>query len=333
LNGLAFRRAAEKRLDALSAALGGADLTKRLRQASLDPVTQARLDRLGPLLASWQTVGGCGAGSSTGTGGGIKWVGRNVSGGLFHVEEQGSYLHTDYGYNYISTSLITHDLDPNWNVGVSIPYLYKFMRNPYGLGVDVINQGPGDIALLLTRKLGAIHDWSTTLSIGAPTGTHDAYFRTMDNILPQDRQLGLGPHTTTFVTASLLVDHTIDRSWGLTVIGGTANWRGGTNELQSYRAPNASLYAYSGYLIGPLVPALGLSVTGATGHDSDRGMEQTTPLFLAAVNASVEWSNDWLAIILGGSLPYGYTNSVQGLPASWALAPWTVALGMAFAPF
>jgi hypothetical protein len=326
-------RTAARRVDALSKALSGPAAEHRLRSTSLDPISQARLARLGPLLASWETVGGCGAGASTGTGGGIKWVGRNVTGGLFHVEQQGAYLHTDYGYNYISSTLITHDLDANWNVGVSVPYLYKFMRNPVGLGFDVVNQGPGDVALLGTRHFGAIRDWSSTLTIGLPTGTHDAYIRTPDNLLPQDRQLGLGPHSTTFVTASVLVDHTIDRDWGPTVLGGMANWRGGTNELKSTRVPNATVYAYSGYLLGPLVPALGVSMTGSAGHDVDRTMVQTTPLFSVAANASLEWSSDWVAVILGGSVPYGYTNSVGGLPPGWSLAPWTVALGIAVAPF
>jgi hypothetical protein len=329
LDRLVASRAADRRLDALSAAPSWEISTS----TSLDPTIRARLDRLGPLLASWETVGGCGAGASTGTGGGIKWIGRNVTGGLFHVELQGAYVHTDYGYNYVAAALVTRDLDPNWTLGLSAPYLYKFMRDPYGLGVDVVNQGPGDLAVLLTRRLGIIHDWSSTLSVGAPTGAHDASFRSATNILPQDRQLGLGPHATTVVTASLIVDHTIDRGSGPTVLGGTLNWRGGENELRSYRAPSASLYGYAGYLVGPLVPALGVTFTGAVGHDRDQGTVQATPIFSVAANASLEWSNDWLAVILGGSLPYGYSNSVQGAPVGWSVAPWVAALGVAFAPF
>src|SRR6202008_418693 len=62
--------------------------------------------RSAPELASWQTVGGCGAGASSGTGAGVKWVGRNVSGGLFHVECQANYVKTTYGYNYVGTTLV-----------------------------------------------------------------------------------------------------------------------------------------------------------------------------------------------------------------------------------
>src|SRR5260221_11957427 len=60
----------------------------------LDAALSARVSRLGSLLASWETVGGCGAGASTGTGAGVKWIGRNVTGGLFHVELQSNYVQT-----------------------------------------------------------------------------------------------------------------------------------------------------------------------------------------------------------------------------------------------
>ena len=311
----------ERRLDALA---------MRIEHGSAGPfsmgVSLSRLERLGPLLASWETVGGCGAGASTGTGGGLKWIGRNVVGGLFHAEAQANYISTTYGYNYVTTAFVSRDLGEKWNVGVVVPFLYKFMRDPYDIGVDVQNKGLGDVNLLVTRRLGAINDWSLTLSLGAPTGTHDAQFR--NEVLPQDRQLGLGK-----ATASLIVDHTIDKSWGPTVIGGTANWRGGQNELGSYRAPTATLYGYSGYILGPIVPALGASVTGAARHDRDREMEQATPVVTLAGTLSLEWSSQWIAVLIGGSVPYGYTQGVDGIGAGWSTGPWVVALGVALAPF
>jgi hypothetical protein len=327
---LVASRGAARRVDAFSAAPASEISTRLSSTTNLGPSIRARLDRLGPLLASWETVGGCGAGASTGTGG-IKWIGRNVSGGLFHVELQSAYLHTDYGYNLIETALVTRDLTPVWNLGLSVPYLYKYLPDPRGY--HLANKGPGDVGVLLTRRLGTINDWSTTLFVGAPTGAHDATYPGTTSLLPQDRQLGLGPHATTVVTASLIVDHTMDQTWGVAVVGGTVGWRGGENELGNYRAPSASLYGYAGYFLGPLVPAFGVTVTGAAGHDRNESTEQATPVFLAAANASLEWSTDWLAVILGGSVPYGYTNSVQGSLPAWALAPWTLALGVAFAPF
>jgi hypothetical protein len=332
LDRLAASRGDGRRVDALGAA-PPSELSTRLQATwSLDPTIRDRLDRLGPLLASWQTVGGCGAGASTGTGG-IKWIGRNVTGGLFHVELQSAYLHTDYGYNLIETALVTRDLTPVWNLGLSVPYLYKHLPDPRMGYPALANKGPGDVGVLLTRRLGTINDWSTTLFVGVPTGAHDATFPGTTSLIQQDRQLGLGPHATTVVTASLIVDHTLDQTWGLAVVGGTASWRGGENELGNYRAPSASLYGYAGYFLGPLVPAFGVTVTGVAGHDRNESTEQTTPVFIAAANASLEWSTDWLAVILGGTVPYGYTNSVQGSPPAWALAPWSVALGVAFAPF
>ena len=292
----------------------------------LDDALRLRVSRLGPLLASWETVGGCGAGASTGTGAGVKWIGRNVTGGLFHVELQGNYVHTSYGYNYVATALVSRDLNPKWNLGVSVPFLYKYMRNPYDDGNDVANGGLGDVNLLATRRFGAINDWITTLSLGLPTGTHAAQYGPV--VLPQDRQLGFGKPT-----ASLIVDHTIDHDWGPSVFGGTANWRGGRNDQQSYRAPSASVYGYAGYLLGPFVPALGLSLNGATAHDEDQLAPQTNPLVSVAPSASIEWSTDMVAVLVGGTVPYGYTNSVGGLPAGWSFGPWVVALGLAFAPF
>ena len=57
-------------------------------------------------------------------------------------------------------------------------------------------------------------------------------------------------------------------------MGGTAGWRGGTNQLGSYRAPSASVYSYAGYLLGPFAPAVGLSATGFCGLDLDLGQSR-----------------------------------------------------------
>src|SRR5687768_13456436 len=51
-------------------------------------------------LASWQSVGGCGAGSTSGAGAGVKWIGRNVTGGLFNAQCQTSYAKLPDGYTY-----------------------------------------------------------------------------------------------------------------------------------------------------------------------------------------------------------------------------------------
>jgi hypothetical protein len=285
-------------------------------------------------LASWQTIGGCGAGASAGAGGGIKWIGRNVRGGLFRIECQANYVHTPYGYNYVGNTLLSADVGDKWNLGVSVPYLHKYMNDPYGQGFDVMNRGLGDVNLQVTRKLGTIDATAATISVGLPTGKHDATLvRDPNVILPQDRQLGLGKPTATFI-----LDHTIDNLWGPMVLGGLATWRGGENDLGSYRAPSAALYGYVSRLLGPFAPSLGVQVTGFARRDRDQGAEQTdAPVVSVAGNLSLEWAGDWAAILFGASLPYDYKGAADdpsGRPRSaWGFGAWTVAVGLALAPF
>src|SRR5947207_1617943 len=94
---LAERRAAA-RLNALEAKLG----SKTDAEAPIDPAIWLRVQRLGPLLASWETIGGCGAGS-TGGAGVVKWIGRSTTGGLFQSITQANYIHFNNGYNFVVT--------------------------------------------------------------------------------------------------------------------------------------------------------------------------------------------------------------------------------------
>ena len=302
--------------------------------AGLDPggssALQTRASALAG-LASWQTIGGCGAGAAGGSGVGIKWIGRNVTGGLFHLELQGNYVETPYGHDYVAVTMITRDVTEKWNLGVSVPYLYKFISDPYGLGVDVANKGPGDVNLMVTRRFGSINDTTAMLAVGLPTGAHDATFRNTE-VLRQERQLGLGKPT-----ASLVIDHIIDNLWGPVVVGGTVAYRGGENELKNYRAPTGSLYSYASYLMGPFAPAVGVTATGWKDYDRDSGEDQRSPLFSVSGNVSIEYSADWVAILLGASLPYqydGHDQDVNGRPQSpWSVGKWIFGLGLAFAPF
>lgn len=282
-------------------------------------------------LAGWQTIGGCGGGAGGGAGVGIKWIGRNVTGGLFHLEMQGNYEKKAYGYDYSAVTLLTRDLDDKWTLGVSIPYLYKYMNDPYGLYVDVANKGPGDVNVMVTRRFGAINDTSVMLGVGLPSGTHDAVFRTTE-LLPQERQLGMGKPT-----ASMVIDHTIDNLWGNYVLGGTVAYRGGENELGNYRSPSGSLYSYVSYLFGPFVPAFGVSVNGWQDHDRDRGGAQETPLFSVAGSASLEYATDWAALLIGASLPYQYDGiekDANGRAQNpWRMGEWLFGVGLALAPF
>ena len=267
------------------------------------------------LLASWQDVGGCGAGSSTSIGG-VKWIGRQVSGGFVEVQCQGNYTRFDDGYSYTLQNQLSADLGERWNIGVIVPYLYKYQNDPFNQNIDVSNKGMGDINALIGRRFGAIQATSVTLSVGFPTGTHAAEFQMV--ALSQDRQLGSGTYS-----GALVIDHTFDRLSGPSVIGGSLSYPGKENSLKNYRAPNASLYAYAGYLLGAFVPAVGVSVMGFRDQDRDQGEPANRQLLMGSVNASLEWSTDWMALLVGTSVPF----SKDGLE------PWTVSLGVAAAPF
>ena len=317
-----------------------------------DPALVVRVEETSGLVTSWQTVGGCGAGSGGGSSVGLKWIGRNVTGGLFNVQEQVTYTKLgDPGYpeyNLFFNTLISADVGQKWNFGVNLPLVYKYLVDPTHVGgsgvpaVDYSNSGLGDINLLATRKLGRTNFLLLTGILGIPTGTYDAHYNASGTpiYLNQSQQLGFGK-----VTASLIVDQTLDRMWGLIVFGGAASLRGGAwwgggwgeNKIHNYRAPSGTLYFYEGYFLGPLVPAWGLSVTGFTGHDRDQDLPQTTPLFSIAQNFSLEWSTDWIAVLIAASFPFGYdgiTQDENGYPRSaWRFLPWTVSLGIAVAPF
>jgi hypothetical protein len=332
-------RAAKSR--AASIPLGDADVVP-----NPDPALVVRVEDTGALLASWQTVGGCGAGSGGGSSVGLKWIGRNVTGGLFNVQEQVSYTKlgstiggTDYPeHNFFLNTLITADVGEKWNFGINLPLVYKYLvdprhiGSPYSSAIDYSNGGIGDIGIVATRKLGRINSLSLTGIVGLPTGVYDARYNAGGTLLNQSQQIGFGEPT-----GSLILDQTLDRVWGLVVVGGAAAWRGGENKVHNYRAPSGTLYGYAGYFLGPFVPAFGLSLTGFTGHDRDQDAIQNTPLYSAAANLSIEWSTAWLALLVAASFPYGYDGIKQdenGFSRSpWRLQPWTVSFGVAASPF
>jgi len=307
---------------------------------AVDPALLVRVEELDGLLASWQTIGGCGAGAGAASSAGLKWVGRNVSGGLVNVQEQVSYSNigtaTYPEHNFFANTFINADVTEKWNFGTIVPFVYKYLDDPLHFApsspaVNYSNGGLGDVSLLVTRRFGRINDTSLTGIVGLPTGTWDAAY-TPGMYLNQNAQLGFGKPT-----AALVADHTIDEVWGFFVLGGAGAWRGGENKLNNYRAPTAAGYGYAAYFLGRFVPAFGLALSGFTGHDRDRNAEQNTPLVSLAANLSLEWSTDWIAFLLGASIPYKYdgvTKDDSGLPRSpWGFMPYTLAFGVSVAPF
>ena len=134
-----------------------------------------------------------------------------------------------------------------------------------------------------------------------------------------------------------MVDHTLDRTWGLIVLGGLGSWRGGENELGNYRAANGSAYSFLGYYLGPFVPTVGLSTTAFAGHDRDRTEDENSALFMAAANVSLEWSTDWIAVLAGASFPYQYDGvrkDSEGFARNpWRWGQWVLGLGVTVSPF
>jgi hypothetical protein len=286
-----------------------------------------------PLLVSWQSVGGCGAGAASGGGVGVKWIGHGVSGGLFNVQSQGDYtlVHSTYREDQlVLNNLITRDLTERLQLGVNLPLVYKYLRDPYHLNVDLSNSGLGDVGLQALGRFGAINNTLVTWSAGLPTGKYDQRYKMAP--VRAHSQLGFGKFTT-----ALAVDHLQDELWGLIVAGGKVAWRGGENSMSNYRAPTGSAYVFTGWFWGRFVPAAGLAVTGFYGHDREQGQDDNSALFQAAPTLSLEWSTDWLAILAGGSFPYQYNgvfkDSNGKAVSPWGWGDWTVSLGLAFAPF
>lgn len=312
-----------------------------------------RLRHLGPLLSSWETIGGCGAGGATGVG--IKWVGRNTTGGLFLSQVMNNLIFIPVsiapgqgggGFNEIVNVQVGEDFiwHGTWNFALSVPYLYKHYNDVAYLGhIPLTNAGLGDVNVFLTRKFGTDNSTSVTLIGGVPTGTYTADYQ--GTVLTPDEQLGFGR-----LTATLQAEHTFDEDWGLLIAGGNAGYRGGkqtdkflwffdkTSE-HNYRSPSASLFGYAGYFLGPWVPALGVNLTGYRRQDTRGDFNETldAPVATVAAHASIEWSNSYLAILAGAYVPFALRGvDWQTSPtANYGryLQPWTLALALSASPF
>ena len=212
-----------------------------------------------------------------------------------------------------------------------MPVIFKYMRDPFETGADLSNSGIGDVSLMLSTKLGPIGATAVTATVGLPTGQFDGTYKT--KILNQSQQRGFGKPT-----ASLMLDHTSDQLWGLTVVGATASWRGRREPGEQLpRAPWRQPTRTSGYLLGPLTPAAGLSLSALTEHDRDQTVVQRTGLYLAAANLSLEWASDSVALIVGASFPYQYDGLLEDTEgrarSPWGWGPWMVGMGISLSPF
>lgn len=282
-------------------------------------------------LHSWGNIGGCGAGggSGNGIGGCAKWVGRGVTGGLVDLQSQAcSNLTHGNALNTFNTRIGTSALFNRWNFGVNIPILLKHgdVSVPTNtLGVfnkeSATISGFGDLSLEIIRKLGITNAHSIMLSTNFPTGSSNAIRQGV--FLPPQLQLGSG---TLGIGAQY--EYTMDRDWGLIILGTNLTYNGWQNNYGGYRASTLGGYAHLGYIIGPFVASSGLTLLAkaehdrehdpATDKDSDTSIDRSDdsdPLFLFSPNLSLEWSSDLIAFMLSAAPSFSY-NGYEGMSVS-----------------
>jgi hypothetical protein len=295
---------------------------RHLRQAHLAPLAAPLVLALPPErgLASWNSIGGCGAGggSASAPGGGIKWVGRNVTGGL--VDTQALTTQT-YAHGNQFTTLAARlggYLTPRWGVALNVPVLYKAGDvSVLGATRNARISGFGDLSVELSCKLGPIAAHQVMLLASVPTGSWDAVREGV--VLPQHLQLGSGVPGLTGQ-----YQYTQDHDWGLALFGATASYAGWQNDLGDYRAPSATIFGHVGYLLGPWVPSLGLTLFGKIQHDRERGAPRafSDPLVMLVPSVGLEWSTDWIAVLPAATIglsPDGFESLSVGIGVSSSL--------------
>jgi hypothetical protein len=274
-----------------------------------------------PALASWRTVGGCGAGggSASAAGGGIKWIGRNVTGGALDAQVLSTQTFADGNqYTSIASRLAMHPRD-RLTLALNVPVVIKAGE------VTVLGQtrqariaGFGDVSLEGAYRLGAIGAHQLTLTVALPTGSADAVRQGI--VLPQHLQLGSG-----VPGATGQYELTRDQVWGLLLFGASASYGGWHNDIGDWRAPSATAYAHVGYLLDRWAPSAGLTLFAKPTHDRERGAARPAdrdPLFMLVPSLGLEWSNDWIAVLpaaTAGLSPAGFESLSVGLGVSSSL--------------
>jgi hypothetical protein len=252
-------------------------------------------------LSSWATVGGCGAAgsSASGPGGGIQWVGRQVTGGLLDVQ---ALTTQTFAHGNLFTAVATRlgmSAGPRFGFALNVPVLYKVGEvTVLGATKTARLSGFGDLSVELSYKLGSIGSHRVMLIGIVPIGAHDAVRQGV--VLPQHLQLGSGvPGVTGHY------QHTRDHDWGLVLLGATASYAGWENALGDSRSPSATAYAHAGYIAGRFVPSAGLTLFGKPLHDRERGADRPghlDPQVMMVPSLGLEWSTDWIALLPAATL-------------------------------
>ena len=289
-------------------------------------------------LAAWGNIGGCGVSGAATSTGGVKWVGRGVTGGLVDVQcilSQTGFPGDGAQQSTFSTRLGT-SIGYKWLVAATVPFRYNVenVQNQFGIDVGEVHlPGFGDISLEGTRKLGITNAHTVTLSLTIPVASHDAVRRGV--VLPQRMQLGTG-----VMSVAGVYEYTRDFDWGPMIFGGNVFYSGWENSINErgndFRGSGASGYVYAGYMIGPFVPSIGLNLTAkVTADRQDNFALAGQPMVMVSPTVAVEWSIDWLAILLSASTQFSLFEGSQALfggagdwKAVFELETWTVGLGV-----
>lgn len=289
--------------------------TERCAAPQSNPRALPFARRLRPL---WADIGGCGAGggSASSTSGGIRWIGRSVTGGLLDMQCMSSATQSHGNtFTTFNTRLATGALFQKWVFALNLPLLYKTGEvDVFGTAKRAHIVGFGDMSFEITRKLGITNTSLLTLIASAPLGSSDAVRQGV--VLPQRLQMGSG-----VLSLSGVFQRTMDRDWGLIVLGANATYGGWENSIGDFRGSSGGAFGYVGYIWGPFVPAAGLALTGQFQHGRERGRELDDPLFIASPQLSVEWASDYVALLLASTVSISYkglesVNVTLGLTAS-----------------
>ena len=272
-------------------------------------------------LASWGSIGGCGAGGSSASspGGGIMWVGRNVTGGVVDVQALTTGTWADGSRVAALATRIAISPTQRFGLALNVPILHKAGDvTVLGATREARIAGFGDVSLEASYKLGAILSHRVALIASAPTGAWDAVRQGV--VLPVHLQLGSG-----VPALACQYQQTRDFDWGLMLLGGTASYAGWENSRGDHRAPSATAYAHAGYLLGPWVPSAGLTIFGKPTHDREGHADRPSsrdPLVMLVPSLGLEWANDWVAILPAATLglsPGGVESVSFGLGLSSSL--------------
>lgn len=285
-----------------------------------------RLEYVAGFGPIWGDVGGCGAGGGVASGGSIKWIGRGVTGGLVDVQVTGTQVFytdldsrtADAKQTAFATRLGT-TLDYKWDLALTVPFLYNYEPNVWVTALSDDRSaslaGFGDLSFDVTRKLGIANASSLTLTVTAPTGVHDAIRQ--GEVMPLRSQLGPG-----VPTATLSFEHTFDTTWGLIIAGSSVSSGSWGQEitietsLPNYpsggdlRGASVSGWSHFGFIVGPFMPSVGVTVVGKIQKDVERGEAMNQPWVMVPLSASLEWSSDYVAILATAQAPLNIHSKI-----------------------